>query len=414
MLPSDFTVKLHRWRADLARTALQAAVTAQGSLDWFAEWLELPELWGDVEIATSLELNANLVRLAPRLTADSLAYGMFAVPYGQTLAVSVDDLRYLFSEAALQGAGLRATLDAKNVFSCARVDAGPGFDRIDLREWRLVSNGQPLVDMEFLLDADGALDASGSAVYEGGALQFVAAVQASGALLALPFTGIRLSDFTLSAVLAHNGELTGRGNATAGQVLAGGVTADRVSGELIAEGNALRLTDGTMRVLGADTDFEVRAGVLEDGLPLALRLYTHGADLAQFTEEFKPPSVNLTGKATGEIVLEVRNGTISDFRVDLTAGEGFSMNRDLVAQVLMQQYVVDMPGGKSLERMIRDVIGPQPQRAFDSARLNLGFVEGRIRGQAILESRQLALTIDIAMDTEALLEAMRARQGGQS
>lgn len=413
-LPSDFTVKLHKWRADLARTAVQAAVGAQGSLGWVAEWLELPELHGDVEIATPLELDANLIRLAPRLTTDSLAYGAYAVPYGQTLTVSMDDLRYLFSEAAFQGSGLRAALDDDNVFTCMHVDAGPGLDRFALREWRLLSNGQPLVDMEFLLDTEGTLEAMGSAAYAGGTFAFDITLLASGALLALPSTGSQLSDFSLNATLAYDGNLSGRGRAAAGKVLAGGVTAERVAGGLVADAAAVRLEDGTMHVLGADADIEARVGVLEEGFPIWLRIYTHGADLAQFTTEFEPPSVNLTGKATGEIELELRNGTLSDFRADLTAEEGFSMNRDLVAQALMQQYVVDMPGGKSLERMIRDVIGPQPQRAFDKARLNLDFVDGRIRGEAVLESRLLNLTVDIAMDPEALVEALRARQGNGS
>ena len=100
----------------------------------------------------------------------------------------------------------------------------------------------------------------------------------------------------------------------------------------------------------------------------------------------------------------------------LESTENFSMNRDMVEQLLLNQYMDDVTGGRQMGRMIQSVLGKKAQTAFDCARLTLGLEEERIAGVALLESKSLNLTVDIKADPPALLEALRVRQeqsGGQ-
>jgi len=129
-----------------------------------------------------------------------------------------------------------------------------------------------------------------------------------------------------------------------------------------------------------------------------------------FTEEYKPPAVRLTGRVKGEASLRLGADGIEDLSVDLQTIDGMTMNRDAVAQILLSQYMGDVTAGKTLSKAVEQTIGTEPDRPFDSGRIELGFKDGEIVGMAKLESRLLNLTVDIKADPETLSDAMMLRQ----
>jgi len=118
----------------------------------------------------------------------------------------------------------------------------------------------------------------------------------------------------------------------------------------------------------------------------------------------------LTGRVNGTFKVGFTAQQLSMLDVDLTAADEFSLNRDMVEQLLLSQYVDEMTGGKQMTRVLQSVIGKDSQRKFDGAHLVLGLEDGRISGYAKLESEALNLTVDIKADPEALLEAIKTRQ----
>jgi hypothetical protein len=118
----------------------------------------------------------------------------------------------------------------------------------------------------------------------------------------------------------------------------------------------------------------------------------------------------LTGIVRGEMFCVLTPSQLRDFSLMLESTENFSMNRDMVEQLLLNQYMNDVTGSRQVSRMLQSVLGKKPQTAFDRAQIKLGLEESRIAGTALLESKSLNLTVDIKADPPALLEALRIRQ----
>ncbi|HQL95349.1 MAG TPA: AsmA-like C-terminal region-containing protein, partial [Candidatus Hydrogenedentes bacterium] len=185
-----------------------------------------------------------------------------------------------------------------------------------------------------------------------------------------------------------------------------------LAGKTRLDRGVVLLEEAAAAVFGGSVGMTGSAALVEPGMPLKADMTVSDVDLSVFTQEFKPPSVVLTGRLSGTADLLVRGGKLADLHVDLTASSGFSLNKDMVEQLLTSQYVTGMTGGKQVSDVVRDVLGDAPQRPFDAARITLGLRDGRIEGVARLESRTLNLTMDIKADPEALLEALRAGGDG--
>ncbi|MFP4500896.1 MAG: hypothetical protein ACLFTT_07850 [Candidatus Hydrogenedentota bacterium] len=406
---AGFALSTTRWSFGLLNQAFEAHISGGGDVGFLSPMFGLENLGGSVDVAGRVDADSARVRVEPALTTDNLAWGDLIVPYGMALSAE-GKAAYTFDDGQLAVHGLSVSLGGATRFLAEQIDAQPLVPRIDVQGLRFDTDFAPFVAMEYLLDAKGTFSLTGGTSYADGAPAADLACELSAAVLALPYTASRIVECEAQARLRYDGALDGSGTVTTQQVEVGGVAVDGLSGDLRAAESALYIEDGRGQVLGGAAELNVRIGLLEQGLPMRLRVYTHGADLAQFTEQFKPPNTTLTGTAVGEILVELREGKLADVRVDLTAKEGFSMNRDLVIQALMTQYVEGMPGGMTMREIIEGVVGEAPQREFDEARLTLGFEAGRLTGQARLESELLGLTVDILADPAAITEALRTRQ----
>jgi hypothetical protein len=178
-----------------------------------------------------------------------------------------------------------------------------------------------------------------------------------------------------------------------------------VAGNVHAMGEGLILPDLRARLWGGATSGDVMIRLGGDSAGTA-ELKIEGLDLAAFTEEVNPPRVRAAGTAEGELAAAWQAGEATALRLHLISAEGFTLNRDLLMQLLLAQYVEE-GAGKQMGEIVARTVGDEAQRPFDRAELTLELQEGRYRGPLVLESDRLNLTIDLRIDEEeiaALLE----------
>jgi hypothetical protein len=150
----------------------------------------------------------------------------------------------------------------------------------------------------------------------------------------------------------------------------------------------------------------VRLGVLEAGVPGRATLVLDALDLAAFSAEVQPPHTRLTGLADGTLALAFSTGGLQDLRLDLEATESVSINRDLLHRLAKSEYAHGFFGSAQIRRAWSDIVGETGQRPFDRAALRLAYEEDRYRGPLRLESEQLSLTLDLAIDEQVVAEAL--------
>ncbi|MFM1918452.1 MAG: hypothetical protein RLZZ303_86, partial [Candidatus Hydrogenedentota bacterium] len=231
--------------------------------------------------------------------------------------------------------------------------------------------------------------------------------------------GFVLPDALLAAVnlkLSLQGELGGEGAAgplEAQELAAFGVTLRDTTARARLDWPEVFLDDIATRLFDGMARGSMRVDLAGENYPVVVDATLENIYLAAFTREFKPPDTELTGLVSGSIHAAIAGESITELDVKLVSGEGFTLNRAMVAQILMQQQVGDITGSGTVSKIVERVIGSEDARPFTGAELNLGIVDGRIAGQALLKSKSLNLTVDIKADQKALFEAMRMRQEGQ-
>jgi hypothetical protein len=313
----------------------------------------------------------------------------------------------------------------------------------------MLLSGTATWDDQFSLDLSGARWNAADAAWsvesisgKAGAPLFVGLGLMDSGDFTVQLTGAGLSHaadvYTGTASVTLEGSLVTTGGLLAAKALQAelsGNLADGVSvagplsaGELAALGVTLHDTSARMRVAWPKVYVEelsstvfggtVRGGgevdLAAENFPVVVDLTLENTDLARFTDEFKPPNnVKLTGLVSGTIRASIAGESITDLAVDLKSGEGFTLDRTTVAQMLMSQEIGEISGSGLADKIVKSVVGDEDVRPFTGAELRLGLEGGRITGAALLKSKALNLTVDIHADQQALFEAIRMRQEGQ-
>lgn len=400
-----------------ATGAASGDLTVETALGPWAKLAGFPDLWGTLQASAKGTRDANGDLAAPvTVTLEALGYGGWSLPYGMAATLSAD-LRATPSPPVLHAGTVRAALGEDTTLTLESAGWQEGLAVLGGLSFE--TGLAPLVAKGWLREAEGRAEAHcGALAFGGTAAQGSAPIEYTAAFARLVLSAV---DAALAGVAA-SGQLyrspdgwTGAGTLSAASCTVAGTHWSAIAGRTRVEDGAVLLEEVTAAVFGGSVGMTGTAGLVEDGMPLKLDMTVSDVDLAVFTQEFKPPSVVLTGRIGGTADVLVRDGKLADLHVDLAASSGFSLNKDMVEQLLTSQYVTTMTGGKQVTALIRDVLGDAPQRAFDAAVMNLALRGGRIEGVARLESRDLNLTMDIKADPEALLEALRAgRDGAQA
>lgn len=396
--------------------AASGDLTVETELGPWAKLAGFPDLWGTLQASAKGTRETNGDLAAPvTVTLEALGCGGWSLPYGMAATLSAD-LRATPSPPRLHAGAVRAALGEDTTLTLESAGWQEGL--AVLGGFSFETGLGPLVAKGWLRAAEGRAEAHcGALAFGGAAAPGSAPIEYSAAFARLVLSAV---DAALEGVAA-SGQLyrspdgwTGAGTLSAASCTVAGTHWSAIAGKTRVENGAVLLEEVTAAVFGGSVGMTGTAALVDEGMPLKLDMTVSDVDLAVFTREFKPPSVVLTGRLGGTADLLVRGGKLAGLHVDLAASSGFSLNKDMVEQLLTSQYVTTMTGGKQVTALIRDVLGDAPQRAFDAAAVNLALRDGRIEGVARLESRDLNLTMDIKADPEALLEALRAGRDGAS
>lgn len=407
-----FDLAAPSWSLDLSKATLKAAPDATLSLDSLSAMFGLTDPYGDARISGKLTIGPEQITLGEfSAFSDNVGYG--DSPYGLTLNLD-GNVDYQFAANMLRLEPVTATL-------------GEGTKcRVDALGLHLPNESDP-----FSLDAAGlALNTDLDVLIRWGLLEEVADGRATLTSDKINWGGDTLSGLLIWDIAANHLALTdkmaafedfawqgrynpgdaedGGGRLTASSVAVydmpfGAVdTHLKISAEKITC-NSLTTTflDGNLTLSG-ETDYH------DPAFRSSLDGKVEHLDLARFTETFEPPDVILTGKVSGAIDMVLSTEGLVDLNVDLTATDNLSLNRAMVREILMSQYVNEAVGSKSVQKIIEKVIGKDEQRPFDKAVLQLRLEDGLIRGEARLESKSLDVTVDINAEPKAILEAIRS------
>lgn len=397
-----YDIETNRMMSDFEGTVALTAVA--GSLGF-------NDLWGDVAAAGTFNLTDwKQLTISPlRLTSDSLGYGDYSLPYGEELVfespvrLDMTDLSISAGPSRVAvGDGTTITADVIHV-NADHAIASPTIS--------VETDFALLVAKQFLDAADGRLKLNvEDFLYERDTVAGKVLYDCNAAHLVLPgkLADIRGLTASGSAVLPPDPE--NKGILQIEELKVGGSTIKQTSGSILLGEQGIILEDVKFSLFGGGVAAHASVNIFGTAFSVSVSGEVNNLDLSVFTSEFEPPSLILTGRVNGTFKAGFDMQQLTELDVDLSATDEFSINRDMVEQLLLSQYVDEMTGGKQMTRVLKSVIGDNTQRIFDSARMVLGLENGRITGYAKLESEKLNLTVDIKADPEALLEALKTRQ----
>jgi len=396
---------------DIAARRMAADFEGAVALTSVADALGFDNLWGDIAAAGTFNLTDwKQLTISPlRLTSDSLGYGDYSLPYGEELVfespvhMDMTDLSVSIGPSRVAvGDGTTITADVIHV-NADHAIVSPAIS--------VETDFALLVAKQFLDAADGRLKLNIEDFrYERDTVVGKVLYDCNAAHLVLPgkLADIRGLTASGSAVLPPDPE--NKGTLQIEELMVGGSTIKQTIGNILLGEQGIILEDVKFNLFGGGVTARATVSIFGTAFSVSVSGEVNNLDLSVFTSEFEPPSLILTGRVNGTFSAGFNAQQLTGLDVDLSATDEFSINRDMVEQLLLSQYVNEMTGGKQMTRVLKSVIGDNTQRKFDSARMVLGLENGRVTGYAKLESNKLNLTVDIKADPEALLEALKTRQ----
>ena len=410
-LADSATIAIERLHYNLDEARMTVTFDGTAALDVLGAAFDQDTLWGDVHTAGTVTLKDwQHGEIAPlQVTFDSLGYGALSLPYGQPLVINAP-LQFDMTALTLSTGAIEASLGADTHLSTATVDINR--ESIVAEAPILFETGfAPMVAKQYLSAATGKLNVSlENFRYDAGTLAGTLHYDGNASHLSLPQGLADMHGLTASGAASLHPAPHGEGHLKVDKASVGGITLRNSTGMVHVEEDTLMIEDIHSDLLGGGVIARATLQPFKAGLPFMVSGEARNIDLQLFTNEFDPPSLILTGRVNGAFAVGLTMHRLTLLDVDLEAKEGFSMNRDMVEQLLLSQYMGDVTGSRQMSRMLESVIGKDPQRGFDAARLTLGLQDERIAGYAKLESDALDLTVDIMADPLALLEALRVRQ----
>jgi hypothetical protein len=395
---------LRKGRIDPAKVEADIGIKGTLALDEAARYLQWEGISGKGPVEGTVRLGGDGIRIDDlKASLAGLAAAGVELPMEPALTLTGSIARPADAiRADLQGAWGDLT------FALA------GLRFVSAKDWSATSltlNApmSSLVRLGFLAEGDGTLRLEANdAGNQGGSL----ATDIQGGFV-LPDNLLAVKTLAWSPQGAMGPSVSAAGPLRAQEIAAFGLVLSALECNARIEGMKIHFDDIVCDLLGGRATGSADATFGGDTMPVDLDVQLENVDLAEFTRVFQPPNVELTGRASGRIRASIAGENITALEVALQSGEGFTLNRAMVAQILMQQQVGEFAGSGTVSKVVERVIGKEDRRPFTAAEIELGLQDGRITGVARLKSEALNLTVDIKADQGALFEAMRMRQEGQ-
>jgi hypothetical protein len=395
---------------------IKGHVTGKVDFDYVGPLIGMPTVVGALTIDAPLTIDGSTVEGQIHLEGDGFGYGSWAGPYGTPVVLNgftrydiAGQTAQLDTVDATWGEGSRLTSTQLAVALEPFSLSGPFSVTTDLT---------PLVDLRFLDAATGTANASGTL---GVGPERTTEVEYELAATSLTLSGALAAFGGLSSTgsIAYGESLNGHVRFAAADAAAAGAMLHDPRGECTIE-NGVAVAKGVeASIYEGRIVADAEVNLLDTAAGGTLNAHLEGVDLDRFTKEYEPPSVVLTGIASGDVSLVWNADGMRDLRVDLASNEGFSMNREVIENLLLQSLTAGVTGMKKLNRRIQEeTIGAAPQRPFESAAVSLSlegdtYAEQRLVGPIALKSKMLNLSIDLGVDLMAIASAMELQQQAQ-
>ncbi|GMW02321.1 MAG: hypothetical protein AMXMBFR84_34570 [Candidatus Hydrogenedentota bacterium] len=352
-----------------------------------------------------------------RLEGDGFGYGRWAGAYGKPLIVQAETLYDLDSKSGkaetvsvVYGDSTQVDLDA---FQWATDPLGFS------STFTIDTSLNLLEDLRVLNKADGIGKWSGEVAWKNNALQVTARGVATAPVAVLPNDYAALGGLSMEGNMIWQDTLSGEGRFAIANVAAAGAVIHELSGTFEVQGGIMNVivTGGTL--YGGVISGTAQVDLVGENREGRMALDFDGVDLDQFTREYEPPQVVLTGLANGKVQIQWDRAGMTKFHAVLKSTEGFTMDKATIDTLLVTTVMQETRGLRFLTKGLRkDAIGDEPQRPFDSASMVIDLTGDspethRLEGPVKMLSKGLDLTIDLGVDIGAIYAGLELRQEAQ-
>ena len=397
---------------------MSGQVTMEGTVDLtaFAPALGMKDLWGETQFSAAAKIADNILSAPITLTAPTLGYGDYSIPYG-TPMVATGNLGFDLKKYTGTVSPLSLRLGDSTRLDVAEVTLA--LDPVAVSApFTLTTDLAPVKGMGYVDEVTGLLNASGTFVLANDRVDASAKFEGRAGTLTLKDKLAVLKDVTVSGEASTGEHTAGTLNLTAGLFTAAGAIVHDAVGTAEIGDEGLVLPDLRATIFEGTTVARVDFRFPTEDLPWNVVLTPEftAIDLARLTEEIQPPKVRLTGIADGSAMVAYTPEGLQDFRIDAYSDKGFSMNRDAVSEALQSPQFQSALGSKQVMKAMDKFLGKAEQRPFDTAGLRLRLQDGRIVGNTVMKSEKtrdyngLNMTIGVTMDPSALAEGLKLVQ----
>jgi len=271
-----------------------------------------------------------------------------------------------------------------------------------------------LIALGVLRYVDGAMNAEGEVRLVDGNPQFDLTVNADVVALELPDGMAAVHTANLSGQVAYDGTYGGTGVLRADSATSAGALLTEIGGNYAFTGDMLSLSDVTGQTYGGAVLGQGQVELLTGTYNGEFQADITRLDLDRFTKEFEPGEFRLTGISKADVYARWSTEGLSGAQFVMTSTDGFSLDRETVETMLTSRALPDQWGMRWIKKRInKKMIGDDPQRLFDSARVDLELRQtdgepDRLLGPITLKSETLDFNIDWAIDVNAIYAAMES------
>lgn len=410
--PGNSDISLTGWAYNISEKRLTGGISGNIDAGALAAAREIDGIGGDVAIKGALRYEEGKANVDAAFESYDVYYQDYRVPGGSLLSgetaviYSTEDGNVTVGELtlALDGA---TTVD---VTETAVTLAPLAFEA----PFTFTSDLAPVADITGIDFTGAHATGSGKLLY-GQAVGLDLAIDATAATVNAPDDLAVLTGMSLTGNLSYvDGAITGAGRAGAANVVAYGAAVETVLGPWRIEDDALVLESVRGEVYEGAVELEGQIALFEEGRPARFVGHLRNVNLADFTERYEPPGgARLTGRASGGALIAWDGAGLQEFRTQLSSREEFSLNRDLVKQILLSDQIRGVLGEKRVDRVMDQVLGQGDQRPFDAGSLRLQWTGADYEGIVALNSEALNLTIDLNIEPEALTQALELKQNAR-
>ncbi|MEA3365988.1 MAG: hypothetical protein U9Q79_10150 [Candidatus Hydrogenedentes bacterium] len=399
------TVQGNDWRVQLDPLEFEGIVTGKAGLPGVSPMASELGIGAEVRFETPVTLRDNSVAFSLDAASDYFQFGDFSfyqapfhatgratVPLGNGQGTFRDfELTYGDSSSLTVSEGTLA-------LEPFRVDA----------PYALTSNLHCLVDAGLIESIEGTATATGKLTWHKN-LVITSDYRLEAPLLVTGGSTIAFGGITAEGNLRVDQSLSGLGQVNAVQCALAGFPFKNIATPLSLDGAHIRMESLSGELFGGVVKGNVALDLSGDIPVVQAGMQLRNIDIEQFAGTMIPPEYGLEGLAQGLVKAELTTEGLEDATVKLVSSGDFALNKALLQKILLE-YLSNVPGAETIERIGGRVLGEDEWRPFDSASLDLAWADDKMVGNATLRSVDLNLKIDLNIDEPSIRQLLELQQ----